>query len=102
MGVTSLFRRKSSDDRRSQFDAGPAAIGAEDHGPSVDRLLKNRRYCAILTSTEEGQYNDQALALSWLALEDEMALVPGRELAHSDAVESQQDQERELAGIYLH
>lgn len=101
MGVSSLFRRKTSDDRSLSTDRAAIGLGGVDNGPLIDSLLTSRRHCEILTSTEDGAFGDQALALSWLALEDEMAMVPGCELAATEGTEAQTGSPREIAGYYL-
>ncbi|MBT4866150.1 MAG: SUMF1/EgtB/PvdO family nonheme iron enzyme [Planctomycetaceae bacterium] len=101
MGVTSLFRRKSRDDRAMPSNRTAANFGSAENGPLIDSLLKNRRHCTILTATEEGVFIDQALALSWLALEDEMSLVPGCELSATDEAAAATESSREITAYYL-
>lgn len=101
MGVASLFTRRSRENGITPSGHAAGSPGGKP-GAVVDRLLKNRRHCAILTSETEGLFDNQALAMSWLALEDEMALVPGRELAAQDSATTGRGfPARESGGFYL-
>lgn len=101
MGIASLFQRKTNNERTATSAYGFAFDGDDENGPSVDRLLKLKRHCKILTSNDEDRFDDQALALSWMALEEEMALVPSHQPAATDEANAADGTQHEIPGFYL-
>ena len=68
----------------SQKSADPPLDSATPDGELdnslVDRLFGNRQHCVILNGNQDKTHDDRTLALAWSVLEDEMALVPTRDL----------------------
>ncbi|MEM1068169.1 MAG: hypothetical protein AAGI63_04680, partial [Planctomycetota bacterium] len=48
-----------------------------DAPPDTRRLIRDRRYCQVLTGTGTMQFDGASQQFAWKALEHEMALVPG-------------------------
>ena len=51
-----------------------------DVPPDTRRMIRNRRYCRVLSNQNEIPFDEVSLAFGWKALEYEMALVPGGEI----------------------
>lgn len=51
-----------------------------DAPPDTRRMIRDRRYCRVLTDTDEMNFDDVSRDFAWKALEFEMALVPGGEV----------------------
>ena len=52
-----------------------------DAPPDVRRLIRDRRYCQILTGDAEVPFDDHSVAFAWRAIAQHMALVPAGEVA---------------------
>lgn len=48
-----------------------------DAPPDTRRLIRNRRYCRVLSNVDEIPFDEVSVACAWKALEHDMALVPG-------------------------
>lgn len=48
--------------------------------PDTRRLIRDRRYCRVLTGHDDLEFDDECRSFAWKALEHEMALVPGGEV----------------------
>ena len=51
-----------------------------DAPPDTRRLIRDRRYCRVLSNGNEMPFDDVSLACAWRVLEHEMALVPAGEI----------------------
>ncbi len=79
MSIMSLFSRsKAADD----FADSPRTASAHDEragNESVDALLSKGRYGLVLNRHNDESFDEHVQALAWVAMEKEMALVPGRD-----------------------
>lgn len=71
MSLMTLFSRPNANGSYGEPDDGGREV--------VDRLLADRRYGLILNRHNDEEFDEHLQALAWVALENEMALVPGRE-----------------------
>ena len=51
-----------------------------DAPPDSRRLIRDRRYCVVLSSYSDVPFDDLSLECGWRALEFEMAMIPGGEV----------------------
>lgn len=79
MSLMSLFSRSKPLDDYVDSREASGAFNDDDGHASADRLLANRRYGLILNRHNDQPYDEHLQALAWVALEKEMALVPGRD-----------------------
>ncbi len=68
----SIWRQRHTADVKSE-DTAPQL---DQMPPDTRRLLRNRRYCLILSQGSELPLDDLSAAFAWKALQHEMALVP--------------------------
>lgn len=84
--LTSLVR-----DSINTFWPRPAAQGVSgapsggpdfrDAPPDVRRLIRDRRYCQVLTNDAEVPFDEKSVAFAWRAIAQHMALVPAGEVS---------------------
>ncbi|MGD9856156.1 MAG: formylglycine-generating enzyme family protein [Planctomycetaceae bacterium] len=75
----SLFSRSRVSEDRGPLDRDLRTLDDRSCHPSSDNLLANRRYGLILNRHNEESFDEHLQALAWVALEKEMALVPGQD-----------------------
>ncbi len=51
-----------------------------DAPPDTRRLIRNRRYCRVLSNRSDIPFDDVSIAFAWKAVEHDMALIPGGEI----------------------
>ncbi len=51
-----------------------------DAPPDTRRMIRDRRYCRVLTGADNIEFDQASRSFAWKALEHEMALVPGGEV----------------------
>ncbi len=71
-----VWKHRTTDDT-TQTGQCPDVIDAP---PDTRRLIRDRRYCRVLSNANEMPFDDVSLACAWRVLEHEMALVPAGEI----------------------
>jgi gamma-glutamyl hercynylcysteine S-oxide synthase len=66
------------------------------NGSTQSDLLATKRYCRILTSQEENDWDDGTTANAWVALEEEMSMVIGGLLSEGTAGSAKQSAEGQI------
>lgn len=83
LSITALFTDAVSSWRQRATEPpaeASAAPDVTDAPPDTRRLIRDRRYCGVLSNAVAVPFDEVSVACAWRVLEHEMALVPGGEV----------------------